>query len=184
MERVLLLNQSYQPLTVISWRRAITLQFLGKIEVIEEYQRQIRSVSTSIPAPAVVRLTEYVALRRRVVKFSRRNLYLRDQFTCQYCRLIFDAGDLTYDHVVPRRLGGKTEWSNVVTACRPCNSAKGGRTPEQAGMALHRPPARPHYDPRYEISMTHPRVPEVWLNYLPWQLRPPFFAQELERLAS
>ena len=115
MERVLLLNASYEPLRVISWKRAITLVTLDKVEVLETYERKVRSVTLAIRLPAVVRLLHLVRFRNHTIRFSRQNIYTRDKFQCQYCGRRMDSCDLTYDHVIPKSMGGRTAWENIVT---------------------------------------------------------------------
>src|SRR5690242_21174499 len=134
--QTLLLNQGFEPFKVISWQRAITLLFLGKVEVLEEYDRDIRSVNVIIKVPAVVRLLRAFRRHARPVKFSRVNIYARDNYRCQYCGVRCGISELTYDHVIPRAKGGKTTWDNIVTCCYPCNGKKGNRTPHEAKMAL------------------------------------------------
>src|SRR6476469_843141 len=134
--QTLLLNQGFEPIKVISWQRAITLLFLGKVEVIEEYDHGVRSVNLIIKIPAVVRLLRAFRRHARPVKFSRVNIYARDNYRCQYCGKRASIGELTYDHVLPRSQGGMTEWTNIVTCCYLCNRKKGGRTPREAGMTL------------------------------------------------
>ncbi|MDH3555039.1 MAG: HNH endonuclease, partial [Deltaproteobacteria bacterium] len=134
MERVLLLNATYEPLRVISWKRAITLLTLDKVEVLETYDCVVRSVTLAIRLPAVVRLIHLVRFRKHTIRFSRENIYIRDKYQCQYCAGSMNASDLTYDHVIPKSMGGKTAWENIVTCCLPCNKQKGGRTPGQARM--------------------------------------------------
>jgi hypothetical protein len=107
-----------------------------------------------VKVPAVVRLLRAFRRRRQRVKFSRVNIYARDKYTCQYCREVRAIGELTYDHVVPRRLGGRTEWTNIVTACQDCNLRKGARTPEQAGMALKARPICPDWVPAVSITVS------------------------------
>src|SRR5215212_1190473 len=143
--QTLLLNQGFEPIKVISWQRAITLLFLGKVEVLEEYAHGVRSVNLIIKVPAVVRLLRAFRRHARPVKFSRVNIYARDHYRCQYCGKKAAMHELTYDHVIPRSQGGRTEWTNIVTCCYDCNRKKGGRTPEQAGMRLLRAPKRPDY---------------------------------------
>lgn len=137
--RVLVLNASYEPLHVTSAKRAITLVQYGVAEVLEDSQDVVRSPSTVLPVPSVIRLRRYVR-RPRVhpVPFNRRNVLRRDGFICQYCG---GVDELTLDHVMPRSRGGRHNWENVVTACRDCNQKKGNRTPEEAGMRLY---SRPH----------------------------------------
>ena len=137
MDRTLLLSQGYQPVRIISWRRAICMSFLGKVEVVSTHPgREIRTVSRSYPAPAVVRLIRHYRVGPQVVRFSRRNVYLRDRFVCQYCGERFPERELTLDHVTPRSRGGVTSWGNVVACCGVCNRKKGNQTPQQANMPL------------------------------------------------
>src|ERR1700759_1186456 len=112
--QTLLLNQGFEPIKVISWQRAISLLFLGKVEVLEEYDRNIRSVSLIIKIPAVVRLLRAFRRHARPVKFSRVNIYARDSYKCQYCGRKASLHELTYAHVVPRSHGGPTDWTNIV----------------------------------------------------------------------
>src|SRR5437763_13148583 len=128
--QTLVLSQGYEPIKIVSWQRAITLLFLGKVEVIEEYDRNIKTTSMVIKIPAVVRLLNAFRRHKKPVKFSRVNIYGRDRYTCQFCGERKPIGELTYDHVVPRAQGGKTSWSNIVTACESCNREKANRTPE------------------------------------------------------
>ena len=116
----LVLSTWYEPVARISWRRAVTLLFAGKVEVIDEYaDREIRSISFSIKMPSVVRFLRALRGRKQGVKFSRENVYLRDGGRCQYCERKVQRSEATYDHVVPRAQGGKTSWDNVVIACLP-----------------------------------------------------------------
>lgn len=132
MSDVLILNSSWQPvsilpLSVIGWKQAIRLQFLDKIQVIECYDDWIvRSEKLAIKVPAVAVSKEHTKYKKSI-KFSRYNLFLRDLFTCAYCEDVFDFDDLTIDHVIPRKLGGKTNFENTVACCRNCNSKKGSK---------------------------------------------------------
>ncbi len=138
--KTLLLNVWYFPLRVLAWQDAVKMIYEGTVDVLAEYDEVIRSPSTTWMMPAVVRLRRSVNRRQSGVKFSRMNVYQRDRFTCQYCGQRFGWGDLTYDHLVPRSRGGRTEFSNIVTACKPCNARKGHRTSDEAGMfPLHAP---------------------------------------------
>jgi 5-methylcytosine-specific restriction endonuclease McrA len=168
METVLLLNATYEPLRIISWKRAVTLLTLGKVEVLESYQREVRSVTLAIRLPAVIRLLHLVRFRDQSIRFSRQNIYIRDKHQCQYCGKTLDACELTYDHVVPRSLGGKTAWENIVTCCLACNKKKGGRTPEQAKMRLVRKPKRPSMHPMLLITLRNRMTPDSWRDYLFW----------------
>jgi 5-methylcytosine-specific restriction endonuclease McrA len=165
----LLLNASFEPLKIISWQKAVTLLFLGKVEVVEQYEdEEVSSVSFSIKMPSVVRLLRLIRPRSRRVKFSRLNVFLRDKYTCQYCGSAMSTTELTYDHILPRSRGGRTEWENIVTACVPCNRQKGGRTPGEAGMRLLKPPTRPSSLPTLKLTVTFRKTPESWRDYLYW----------------
>ena len=166
MERVLLLNATYEPLRVISWKRAITLLTLDKVEVLETYDRVVRSVTLAIRLPAVVRLIHIVRFRKHTIRFSRENIYIRDKYQCQYCASSMNASDLTYDHVIPKSRGGKTAWENIVTCCLPCNKKKGGRTPGQAKMSLISKAKRPSWHPMLMITRRIGNTPESWRAYL------------------
>ena len=167
-QRTLVLNQSYEPIKVVSWQRAVVLLTLGKVEVLEEYDWTVRTVTVVVKVPAVVRLLRAFRRRKQPVKFSRVNIYARDRYTCQYCGDKKPIAELTYDHVVPRALGGKTEWSNIVTACQDCNLRKGARTPPQAGMVLRTQPARPTWIPAVTIKVSLRSMPDAWRDYLYW----------------
>ncbi len=162
MTATLLLNASYEPMKVISWQRAVTLVYLGKVEVVEEYECDIRGVNATLAMPSVVRLRRYARQERRV-KFSRANVYRRDGFACQYCGARPGAKDLTLDHVLPRAQGGRTEWTNIVACCITCNAHKANRTPEQARMALPRRPFRPESMP---LVTPEEAAHESWHGYL------------------
>jgi 5-methylcytosine-specific restriction endonuclease McrA len=166
--RTLLLSQGFEPIKVIPWQRAITLLFLGKVEVIEEYDHDVRSVSLVIKIPAVVRLLRAFRRHAKPVKFSRVNIYARDHYRCQYCGRRASISELTYDHVTPRSQGGRTEWTNIVTACYECNRRKGGRTPREAGMQLLTPPVQPNWVPAVTIRISMRSIPEAWRDYLYW----------------
>lgn len=166
MEQVLLLNITYEPLKIINWKRAVSLLFLGKVEVIEEYDETVRSVSFAIRLPSVVRLLRMVKRPRGGVRFSRQNIYARDRYRCQYCADRFPTEELTYDHVIPRSRGGKTRWENIVTCCVDCNRRKGGRTPAEASMKLIREPQRPDWVPALRITLGFHRIPESWRDYV------------------
>jgi len=166
--QTLLLTAGYEPLKVVSWQRAITLVTLGKVEVLEEYDREVRSTTVVFKMPAVVRLLRVFRRPKHKVKFSRVNIYARDRYRCQYCLSKLPMAKLTYDHVIPRAQGGKTVWENIVTACEPCNTRKGNRTPAQAGMALANEPVRPTWVPVATFTITQHSAPDAWREYLYW----------------
>ena len=171
MENVLLLNTSFEPLRVINWKRALTLMFSGKVEVLEEYTREVRSVSLSVRLPAVVRLLKFVRVKSSGVKFSRQNIYARDRYECQYCGASPPPSELTYDHVIPRSLGGATDWENIVTCCIPCNRRKGGKLLESSDLRLRRRPSKPGWESVMTITVTLRNPPESWRHYLAWYKR-------------
>jgi 5-methylcytosine-specific restriction endonuclease McrA len=168
MSHALVLNASFEPLHVVTWQRAIQLLFQGKVEVVEESEQEIRTVRITIKVPAVLRLLTYVPLtkKRNIVRFSRPNIFLRDNHVCQYCNQQFNRNHLTLDHVIPIVQGGKKNWENIVTACKPCNQRKGGRTPAQAGMILRRKPKQPHWLPSANFQLGLTQTPERWRIYL------------------
>jgi 5-methylcytosine-specific restriction endonuclease McrA len=165
MEQTLLLNNTYEPITVISWQRAVTLVYLGKSDILEEYSREIRCTSVRMCIPAVLRMRERVRTVKPTVKFSRQNVYLRDQYRCQYCGDDFKSSELTYDHVQPRSRGGPTNWTNIVSCCVKCNRRKGSLSPEQAGMKLLKKPTRPAALPDRSAFNSN-SAPAAWKFYL------------------
>jgi 5-methylcytosine-specific restriction endonuclease McrA len=165
----LVLNLGYEPVARVPWQRAITLIFLGKVEVVEEYlDRHVRSVSFVFKMPSVVRLLRLLRGARKVIKFSRENVFARDGGKCQYCDTRVARSEATYDHVVPRAHGGVTTWTNIVIACVSCNQRKGGRTPEQAGMKLRSIPVKPKRLPEtFRFTLTLGKgMPESWRTWL------------------
>jgi 5-methylcytosine-specific restriction endonuclease McrA len=166
--RTLLLSREYEPVKAISWQRALTLLSLGKVEVLEEYDGFVRSSTIVVKIPAVVRLLRAFKRFRKPVKFSRVNIYGRDNYSCQYCGEHRKMSELTYDHVIPRSQGGKTVWDNIVTACQTCNLKKGGRTPEQAGMTLRKKPLQPKAMPALLITINQKSMPDAWRDYVYW----------------
>jgi len=159
---------SYYPLSLWPWQEVIKAVFLDRVEVVSTYDKVVHSPSFEMRLPSVVSLKSYVS-QDRPPAFTRFNLFLRDSFACQYCG---DGDDLTFDHVVPRSRGGRTTWENIVTACAPCNLAKGGRTPREAGMKPFRDARRPS---AHELQDHGRRFPpgflhESWLDYLYWDI--------------
>lgn len=140
---VLLLNQNYEPLSVCDAKKAIILIFLQKAEVVEHADEWIRSVYTKMRLPSVIRLKRYARSPQRRILLNRRNLLIRDNYRCQYCGRT--SPPLTMDHIIPKQVGGKDTWENLVIACLPCNNRKGNKTPEQAGMHLMSTPKKPNH---------------------------------------
>jgi 5-methylcytosine-specific restriction endonuclease McrA len=140
---VLVLNQDYSALTVCSVERAIVLVLLRKADLVEALpDRYVRSPSSRVPWPSIVRLRFYVTVPYKRIMLSRKNIMRRDHFRCQYCN---SRDHLTIDHVLPKSRGGRDTWENLVTACTRCNTRKGNRTPEEARMRLLRKPFRPSH---------------------------------------
>jgi 5-methylcytosine-specific restriction endonuclease McrA len=180
---VLVLNRLYQPIHVTSVRRALGLLYRGVARAVDEqYQtfdfqswselsahRQEEAIQTPrlrLRVPRVILLQAYEHLPRAKVRFSRLNIYARDQNTCQYCGRQAPRGELNLDHVVPRSRGGGTSWENVVCSCIPCNLRKGGRTPEEAGMRLLHPPVRPRWTPLFRSTPRRGPLHQQWLPFL------------------
>ncbi len=166
--RTLLLDQGYVPIKIISWQRAITLLTLDKVDVVEEYDAQIRATSMIVQVPAVVRLRKTFRRHVQPVKFSRVNIYARDGYRCQYCGASCAIDRLTYDHVIPRSRGGRTSWDNIVSCCYTCNANKANRTPAEARMTLRSIPARPSWIPSVQIRVSTQSVPDAWRDYVYW----------------
>lgn len=166
MDSVLVLNATYEPLNVVSTRRAVVLLLKQKAEMLEAAEKRIRSEHLSLPVPLVIRLVYYVRVPRRMnVPLTRRTVMMRDSYTCQYCDAQPSKSSLTLDHVLPKVRGGKTTWSNVVCACKRCNLRKGSRTPEEANMRLRSRPSRPQYIA--VVFMSRAPAHNVWDKYIP-----------------
>lgn len=169
---VLFLDAEYRPLRIEPWQRALTDLFLGKVEVIEHSRdHAIKTVSREFPLPSVVRVLRRFKRDRIRIKFSRLNIYARDNFTCQFCAAQLPTEDLTFDHVVPRSRGGRTSWENIVACCIACNSEKADRTPAEAGMTLLRQPRKPHFLPTITVKHSG-RTPPEWAPYWSGVLEP------------
>ena len=162
MQPALVLNASYEPLSVVSARRAVVLLVRDKAELVESQEGHWRSERLRVPIPAVIRLVRYVRVPyRRRVPLTRRAVFARDEGTCQYCK---DRAE-NLDHVVPRSRGGTHTWENVVAACRACNTRKGSKTPREAGMRLARVPAAPREHGWLLVGLGAPPHPS-WQPYL------------------
>ena len=131
---------SYFPLSLWPWQEAIKAVYLKRVNVAAEYEEVVRSEKLTLPLPSVIVLKNYV-VPTKTVPFTRATLFLRDEFTCQYCG--YKGKDLTFDHVVPKSRGGKTRWDNVVAACQSCNLRKAAKTTSQAGFKLKKTPTKP-----------------------------------------
>ena len=160
-KRTLILNQDFRPLTVCGYKKAFLLVYLKKAELLEDDDQPLRTVDNSFALPSVIRLNKYANLPYKGVMLTRQNIFKRDAFTCQYCG---SEKDLTLDHLVPRSKGGKSIWTNLVTACKRCNSKKGHYTPEASGMKLIRAPFKPSYIMFIRDFSGH--INERWKRYL------------------
>lgn len=162
-KHVLVLNATYEPIHVCGVRRATVLLLKQKADVVEAGHGELRAERTAIPRPAVIRLRTYAPVprhgRRRL---TRRAVFARDDWSCQYCGV---KHDLTVDHVIPRSKGGSSEWENVVACCAACNRHKADRMPHQARMFPRRTPRQPH--PSIFIQVACPRMPASWNAWLP-----------------
>lgn len=163
---VLVLNQNYEPLNICHPRRAIVLVFGGKAEILETHDGAISTSQERFPYPSVIRLICLIRAPRARVKLTRREVFLRDAYTCQYCGR--RTSDLTLDHVIPRSRGGQHTWENLASACRACNHRKGGKSPQEARMHLKRQPFEPAPGRYYAIErrLEH-SMSESWFKFLP-----------------
>ena len=165
MGRTLLLNASFEPLCVVSIRRAVVLVLKEKAEVVARNGAELRSERTTVPVPSVIRLTHFVRVpHRNRVPLSRRAVFARDGGKCQYCTHAAE----NIDHVLPRSRGGPHTWENVVASCRSCNARKEDRLPAEAGLRLHRQPRAPHAS--LWLVATAGSIDPAWEQFLPTQL--------------
>jgi 5-methylcytosine-specific restriction endonuclease McrA len=160
---VLVLNATYEPINVCTVRRAVVLLLKEKAEVVEHGEFALHSASQTINRPVVIRLVTYVRVPRDTHrrKITRRAVFARDDWTCQYCG---SRANLTVDHVIPRSKGGPSSWENIVASCAPCNRRKGDALPPQVGMQLLRQPRTP--GPTVFIHVASPTIPTAWRQYL------------------
>lgn len=183
--RCLLLNADFSPLSIIHWKKAVIWHMKYEddpkygIDIIDFYKDDhINGVhNKKYPIPAVARTKKYFKSHKQTVTFSRRNIFIRDEYTCQYCGLKFEPSYLTYDHVIPKSVwnsisSSPTSWTNIVTACVDCNRKKGNKTPKQANMPLKNLPVMPNKSTKY-LPVSHylfkikHNIPLEWKIYLP-----------------
>lgn len=159
---------SYFPLSLWSWQNSLKAVFLERVNIVSEYNRVVHSPSMEMRLPSVIALKRYIRPSKHPA-FTRFNLFLRDRFSCQYCG---SGRELTFDHVLPRSRGGRTTWSNVATACAPCNIRKGGRTSAEAHMWPRSKPRRPDTFELMENGRLFPPnyLHESWRDYLYWDI--------------
>ena len=145
--RCLVLNQDFQFLGFCSWQSAICHKVAGKVYVEEEYDKEVHSPSITMRIPAVIRLKKWIKViyeRLMFVSYTKRNVFLRDNYTCLYCNRKLENSEACLDHVIPESRGGLKTWDNTVTSCKVCNYEKGAKTPQEAGLHLIKIPHRPH----------------------------------------
>src|SRR6266550_3496197 len=161
--RVLVLNATYEPINVCTVRRAVVLLLKEKAELLDQAAWRLHSEHQTHPRPVVIRLVAYVKVPRDTHrrKITRRAVFARDSWTCQYCG---SRSNLTVDHVIPRSKGGASSWENIVASCAPCNRRKGDQTPRQVGMQPLRAPRTPRAE--IFIRVASPSIPSAWLQYL------------------
>ena len=160
---------SYFPLSLWSWQDSIKAVFLDRVNIVSQYPQVVRSPSFEMRLPSVIALKEYVPSARRPA-FTRFNVFLRDRFCCQYCGTPFPTHELTFDHVIPRSKGGRTMWTNVVTACSDCNLAKASFLPRECGM---HPLMEPYQPTAFQLQENGRAFPpgflhESWRDFLYW----------------
>lgn len=157
---------SYFPLSLWSWQDAVKAAYLDRVTILAEYDQVVHSPSMEIRVPSVIVLRDYIQTSK-MAGFTRFNLFLRDEFTCQYCG---SKGDMTFDHVIPRTRGGRTTWENVVAACGPCNLRKGSKSVREAGFNLHRTPSEPTSAQLMNAGRKFPpnHLHESWMDFLYW----------------
>jgi 5-methylcytosine-specific restriction endonuclease McrA len=160
---------NYFPLSLWSWQNTVKAVFLNRVNVVSEYDNSIRSPNWQMKLPSVISLKEYVEVSAKPA-FTRFNVFLRDQFSCQYCGQSFPTQELTFDHVVPKSLGGRTEWFNVVAACSNCNLRKGNKSVEKAGMQILKKPIQPDNKTLQRVGRAFPPnyLHKSWRDFLYW----------------
>ncbi len=159
---------SYYPLSLWPWQEVVKAVFLERVDVVAQYDHAVRSPSFKMRLPSVIALREFVK-QDRPPAFTRFNVFLRDGFKCVYCG---SPDDLTFDHVIPRHMGGRTSWDNIVAACSPCNLRKGGRLPKDVNMHPAVPPRRPNSHQLQQMGRKFPpnHLHATWLDYLYWDI--------------
>jgi 5-methylcytosine-specific restriction endonuclease McrA len=163
---VLVLNASYEPINVCAARRALVLVLKGVASAEEHSYLHVHSARNAQRLPSVIRLLEYRRIPHQTRALSRKNILMRDRYTCQYCGKVLNSGDLTLDHVQPRSRSGETTWENLVACCHHCNNRKGNRTPEEAGMKLARAPRPYSLHTSRHIMRLLAKSDENWRKYL------------------
>ena len=165
--KTLKLDSSYRPVEIVDAIEALVLCLIGKASAIENYAKEINTVSKSFALPAVIVLNRYVKFRFHTMSCKRPNILWRDNYSCQYCSKScerHESDKLTIDHVIPKSRGGENTWENLVTACKKCNQRKGNKTPKEAGMSLIRQPTMPKSSLLRTLNKN--QISDLWKNYL------------------
>lgn len=164
MKKTLVLNSAYEPIGTISWTRALVLDILKKVIVVKYYEDfEARSISRIFKCPAIISIKDYINVSNKYLRYSKTNIFERDNYICQYCGKQKKWDELTIDHVVPRSMGGDSKFENVVTACKGCNQWKGNNTPEDAGMRLLKQPTKPLWQ---NVALKTKNAPKEWEEFL------------------
>lgn len=177
MPDTLVLDLAGMPIGFVSWQRAVKLYWEDRATiVIDDPTKVLRSPSLEMGMPRVIRAKNFVAKKTKTaIPFSRKNIYIRDERTCQYCNELLELQDVTLDHITPRSKGGTSTWQNIVVACLDCNKNKAGLTLKEAGMTLLRQPVEPkatdkRYNFKLHISKLRPEW-EPWASWLYWNVK-------------
>ncbi|MGH9632503.1 MAG: HNH endonuclease [Bryobacteraceae bacterium] len=163
---VLVLNASYEPINICAARRALVLILKGVASAEEHAPIQVHSSRHTLKLPSVIRLLEYRRIPHQARALSRKNILMRDRYTCQYCHKSPPAGELTLDHVIPRSRAGETSWENLVACCHSCNNRKGNRTPDEAGLKLVRAPRPFSLHTSRHLMRLLAKSDDQWRKYL------------------
>lgn len=166
MKETLLIDKSYQIVNIISWKKAFCLLFLEKVEVLDNYKEEIHSSSVTFKIPSIIRLVNAFHRNSKIIKFSKCNVFTRDKYICQYCGKKFLESDLTFDHVIPKSKGGKSNWENIVTCCKKCNIKKGNNFPVEVKMFPIKTPKKPKWNPFFMSKIfKNQELGEIWKKY-------------------
>lgn len=152
-------------MNVISWKHAVKLYFLDKVDVVEEYDQRILTPSLTMNVPSVIKYKYVIKPKYMAPRFSKSRIYLRDDFICQYCQRKLLTTKVTIDHIIPSSRGGKSTWANCVTCCKDCNIYKANRTPKEANMKLCKEPKQPNHIEGMAMRMNTNYFPEIWKAY-------------------
>ena len=163
---VLVLNASYEPINICAVKRAVVLLFKGRASLEAASSKLISSPSVQVAVPTVIKVNYFIKIPFRIRPFSKRNLFMRDQYICQYCGLEYETNELTLDHVIPRSKGGESSWENTVTCCKKCNEKKGDHLPGEVEMNLLKKPRAPFFISSLRLAKIPSELKESWRRYL------------------